>query len=70
MKDLFGGGGLGGVSKFIEVGPVKIDNPVAELAVVAVATVCILYAGYKVLNDKSAAENIATAFGKKADKES
>lgn len=70
MKDLFGIGGLGGVDKFIEVGPVKIDNPVVELAVGAAAVVGLLYAGYKVLNDKGAAENIATAFGNKSDKES
>ena len=64
----------GGVSDMvdylIEVGPVKIDNPVVELAVTAAAIVGLLYAGHKVLNDKNAAENIATAFGNKADKES
>ena len=64
----------GGVSDMvdylIEVGPVKIDNPVVELMVGAAAVAGILYAGYKVLNDKSAADNIATAFGNKADKKS
>ena len=69
MKGLFEGVS-GMVSNLIEVGPVKIDNPVVEGVVGAAAVLGILYAGYKVLNDKNAADNFATAFGNKADKES
>jgi hypothetical protein len=70
MKDLFEGGGVGGIDKIIEVGRVKIDNPLVELAVGAAAIAGILYTGYKILNDKSAAENVATVFGKSSEKDS
>lgn len=70
MKDLLGGGVGGFVDKLIEVGPVKIDNPIVELAVGAAAVVGLLYAGHKILNDDKAAENVATAFGTNAKKDS
>lgn len=67
MKDLIGEVGLDNV---IEVGEVRIDNPIVELAVGAAAVAVFLYTGYKVLTNKKAAENFATAFGTKAKKDS
>lgn len=69
MKEFLGGDVLGGVDHLIEVGQLKIDNPVVEVIVATAAVAGLLYAGYKILNEKGAAENVATAFGKKSDKE-
>jgi threonine/homoserine/homoserine lactone efflux protein len=68
MKELIGGGDLGLVDHFTKVGPVSTDNPVVEVVVATAAAALLLYAGYKILNDKDAAENVSTVFGTKADK--
>ena len=58
---------LGAVKGLIEVGPVKIDNKLVE-GLLGVAAVGVAgYTAYKVLNDKDAAENFATASGKLPD---
>jgi hypothetical protein len=52
---------IGSVAKgLIEIGPLKIDNDTVEKVVGAGAVLIAGYATYKVLSDKSAAENVAT----------
>lgn len=68
MRDLFEEG-VGGMDRIIEAGPVKIDNPFVEAVAGVAIAAGILYASYKILSDKSAADNVATVFGKKAEKE-
>ena len=55
---------LGAVSGLIEAGPVKIDNKLVEGLLGVAAVGVVGYTAYKVLNDKDAAENFATARGK------
>jgi hypothetical protein len=55
---------LGSVAQgLIEIGPLKIDNDTVEKIVGVGAVAVGVYAAYKVLNDKGAAENVATLTG-------
>lgn len=68
MKDLIGNVGEETVDYFTKVGSASTDNPLVEVVVATAAAALLLYAGYKILNDKDAAENVSTAFGAKPDK--
>jgi hypothetical protein len=54
---------FGAVCGLIEAGPVKIDNKLVEGLLGAAAVGVAGYTAYKVLNDKGAAENVATVMG-------
>ena len=55
---------LGSVAQgLIEIGPLKIDNDTVEKVVGIGAVAVGAYAAYKILNDKGAAENVATLTG-------
>lgn len=69
MKGFVGGSVDDCVDRVSSAGPLSTDNPIVEVVAVTAAAALLLYAGYKILNDKDAAENVSTVFGTKADKE-